>query len=240
MMIINCLVVDDEELARKLISEYISRIGWLIEVGQAKNALEANHFLVNNKIDLVFLDIQMPDISGLQLIKILDHKPEIIITTAYPEYALAGFELNVTDYLLKPFGFDRFLSGVNKAAEQIKLKRLAQHPNEATRYPAPAEKDFIIIKSDQKRIKLRFEDIIHIEGLKEYVSFYTQDKRIIGLYSLKELEDMLPDSFIRIHRSHIVNKNHVESLEGPFVHIANQKIPIGKSYKKEVDDKIFQ
>ena len=119
MIEMQCLIVDDEELARKLISEYISRIDWLVEVGQAKNALEANQFMMNHKIDLVFLDIQMPDISGLQLIKILDQKPEIIITTAYPEYALEGFELNVTDYLLKPFGFNRFLSGINKAAEKI-------------------------------------------------------------------------------------------------------------------------
>ncbi len=233
-----CIIVDDEELARKLLENYVSRIQLLDLVGMAKNSLEANQLVLQNDVDILFLDIQMPDISGIELVKLLHLKPQIIFTTAYPEYALDGFDLNVTDYLLKPFSFERFLTGVNKAIEQIKLKSLAVTPVPQTKI-ADLPLDYMVVKSDQKLLKIKFNDIVYIEGMKEYVAFHTSDERIIALFSLKQLMLDLPDYFIRIHRSFIVNKKFAKAIEGPFVHLNELKLPIGKSFKKDVISQLF-
>ena len=233
-----CIIVDDEELARKLLENYVSRIQLLELVGMAKNSLEANELILQNAVDILFLDIQMPDISGIEFVKLLDIKPQIIFTTAYPEYALDGFDLNVTDYLLKPFSFERFLSGVNKAIEQIKLKSLRSSTAPQTE-SSKLSRDFIIVKTDQKLLKIKYDELVYIEGMKEYVAFHTANERIIGLYSLKQLILDLPDHFLRIHRSYIVNKKFAKGIEGPFVHLDDLKLPIGKSYKKDVLVQLF-
>lgn len=234
----DCIVVDDEELARKLLVNYVSRIESLNLIGTAKNALEANELCLNHSIDIMLLDIQMPDMTGIDLINILDPKPQIILTTAYQDYALEGYNLNVTDYLLKPFGFDRFLVAINKAVELIKLRRRSLELKPVTNVQAEV-KPFILIKNNQRVEKVWLKHIIYIEGMKEYVAFHTDEGRVIGLYALKQLINELPDNFIRIHRSYIVNKDFVKGVEGPFVLLGGLKLPIGKSYKQHVNKNLF-
>jgi DNA-binding LytR/AlgR family response regulator len=228
---IKCLVVDDELLARKLLEDYISKLPGLELVESCKSATEAMKVLEKESIEVMFLDIQMPDISGIDFIKTLKVKPLIILTTAYPEYAIDGYSLDVLDYLLKPISFERFIQSVNKTTEQIKLKRGSETNKEK----------YIIIKSTHKLNKVNYDDIIYIEGLKEYVSFYIKNQeKIITLESLKKLEEILPDNFMRIHRSYIINKNMVKSLYGNMVEIEGKRIDIGKTYKNKVLEELFK
>ncbi|OYT16909.1 MAG: DNA-binding response regulator, partial [Bacteroidetes bacterium 4572_77] len=198
-----CLIIDDEYLARVLISDYVSKLPYLKLVAICKNASEAMEILEKEPIDLMFLDIQMPQLTGMDFVKSLNNKPLTIFTTAYPEYAIDSYELDIIDYLLKPISFERFLLSVKKAQQQFKLIQKTE------------QKNYITIKSEHRLYKVLFQDILYIEGLKEYLSFYTkQGKRIITLESLKALEQKLPDNFTRIHRSYIVNRNEVKSLYG--------------------------
>ena len=200
-------------------------------VGSFKNPVEAAGYLHQQPVDVVFLDIQMPEITGIDLFKSLTHKTQVVFTTAYSEYALEGFELNATDYLLKPFTFERFLKAVNKVAERIGSK-----PD-----PSATPRDYITINADHKVYKLKLTDIHYIEGLKEYVSFYTTDnQRIIALQSLKSLEATLPsDRFIRVHRSYIVPIERIKSLEGNQLRIGEKMIPIGRSYREQLQKNVF-
>ncbi len=239
---INCLVVDDEELARDLVENYINRLSHLNIVAKCSDPLEAMQALQEYKIDLIFLDIQMPNLTGIEFLKTLPNKPHIIFTTAYKEYALEGYELDVVDYLLKPFRFERFLQAVNKVSALIK-KETPQvivseskpiEPNEES------EKDFILVKSDFKVFRIFHKDIIYIESMKEYVAYHTKDQRTLSLGSLKKLEKELPNSqFIRIHKSYIANITHVNVLEGNMIHIHDKKLPIGASYKDAVMKRVF-
>lgn len=233
-MTLNCLIIDDEQLARSLLKEFISKIPYLNLIGECKNPLDAFAFLEKQNIDLIFLDIQMPDLNGIEFLKSLNEKPAVILTTAYSEYALDGFDLDVTDYLVKPFSFDRFLKATNKAKEWNVVK--SKNGNKEVE-----GKNHISIYADHKVYKIKHDDILYIEGLKEYVSFFTSDnKRIITLESLKRLEELLPsDKFIRIHKSYIVPIDKIKSMEGNEVEIGSKKIPIGRSYKEEVVKKIF-
>lgn len=233
---ISCLVVDDEELARTLLHNFIGRLPHLEIVGSCKNPLEAMQVLREKAVDLMFLDIQMPELTGIEFLKTLSGKPLVIFTTAYPEYALEGYQLDVIDYLLKPFSFERFVQAVNKAAEWIRLKSGQLTPN-----PAPGEKkDYLLIKSEHKIHKLFLKDIRYIQSMREYVAYYTEDGRILSLYSLKKLEEELPpELFIRIHKSYIVAIDRVTTLEGNMVHIGNEKLPIGANYREEVMRRIF-
>ncbi|RLD64171.1 MAG: DNA-binding response regulator [Bacteroidetes bacterium] len=240
-MNINCLIVDDEQLARGLLERYISKIPYLSLKKSCKSALEAIDCLQKGDVDLMFLDIQMPDITGIAFLQTLKKKPLVIFTTAYEEYAIDGYELDVIDYMLKPIAFERFLQGANKALEQIKLINTAANTIHITQKTAKNDtKDYIQLKSNHKIYNIKYVDILYIEGLKEYVTFYTKDKKIIVLESLKNLEEKLPkNQFIRIHKSYIVNSDMVESLYGNQLEINNKYIPIGKMYLEKVKKKLF-
>lgn len=245
---IRCLVVDDERLARVLLQNFIAKLPQLELVAQCKNALEASACLQKEKIDLLFLDIQMPGLTGVELLQSLQHQPLVVFTTAYSEYALESYQYGVIDYLLKPFAFNRFLKAVNKASEQITLLRKVEHFSTLT-FPAEQpviateptdKKDFILIKAAHKIYKIKYEDILYIQSMKEYVAIHTKTERILALHSLKKLETELPDDlFIRIHKSYTVSINKVTSLEGNLICIHDQKIPIGSMYKDNVMEKIF-
>jgi DNA-binding LytR/AlgR family response regulator len=231
-----CLIVDDEQPARLLLEEFVKKIPNLALKGMCKNPLEAMEILQKEQIDIMFLDIQMPELTGVEFIKSLQNKPAVIFTTAYSEYAIEGYQLDVTDYLVKPFSFSRFVKAVNKAVEFIDLKKAALKGGE----PVSAHANYILLHADHKIYKVKIDDILYIEGLKEYVSYFTKEKRIIVLQSLKSIEDSLPkDRFIRIHRSYIVPIDRIKSLDGNQVQIGEKLIPIGRSYKDEVMRKVF-
>ena len=195
--------------------------------------------LQENEIDLMFLDIQMPDLTGVEFLKTLKSKPVVIFTTAYQEYALEGYELDVIDYMLKPISFERFVQGVNKAMDFIKLKnKQIQIPSSTPQEKIP--KDFINLKADYKIYKVKHYDILFVEGLKEYVTFYTKAKKYVVLESLKKLEIILPSKkFKRVHKSYIINTEKIDSLYGNTIEIGEHEIPIGKSYANEVKKNLF-
>lgn len=231
-----CLLVDDENLALRLLEDYVNKIPQLTIVGKCQNALSALQILQTQQIDILFLDIQMPDLTGIELIKILKNKPEIILTTAYAEHALEGYQLDVTDYLLKPIPFERFVQAVNKAMEYRNLRNAGVSNLNVSSAPvstaAPAL-DYMFVKSDYKQIKVPYADILYIEGLREYVSIYTKEKRIVTLETLKNLELTLPaQQFLRIHKSYIINTTKVEALNGNMVEMGKIKVPIGKNYRE--------
>lgn len=220
-MKIKCALIDDEELARALLEQFILKVPQLELVGQYKNPLEFLDLSNENKVDLLFLDIQMPEITGTEFLKSLREKPVVVFTTAYPEYALEGYQLDVADYLVKPFSFDRFLHSVQKVSQLI-----------GQRQPTS---DLLVINAGHKTFRVNANDILYIEGLREYVSYYTNDgQRIVALESLKKLEEeILPkDKFIRVHKSYIININRAKVIEGNTISIADKKIPIGASYKE--------
>jgi len=245
-MAYTCIVIDDEQLARTLLESYIAKIPQLELVGQFKSPLEAMTLLQSGTVDLMFLDIQMPDITGTDLLKSLSDLPLTVFTTAYKEYALEGYSLGVIDYLLKPFSFTRFLQATNKALQQLRLSQ-GTPSNGETEVNVSTQsdeqlKDYLVVKADHKLHKLLFKDILYVEGLREYVAYYRKDDRIIALQSLKKLEELLPNQdFIRAHKSYIIAIKQVKSLDGNQLEMQNGKlIPIGKSYKEEVLKKCFQ
>ena len=207
-MKIRCIIVDDEQLARTLIQSFVEKIPFLEFSASFRSPLQAIQFINENQVDLMFLDIQMPDLTGIEMLKSVKNKPVTIFTTAYSEYALEGYELEIIDYLLKPFSFERFVQSVNKSAELIELRKQhnsSKQPEE--QLSAPSTKDYIILKADHRTHKVYFDDIDYIEGLKEYVSFFTKTERIIVLESLKRLEETLPvHKFIRTHK--ILHRSH--------------------------------
>lgn len=237
MRTINCLIVDDEELARNLIENYIQRLPYLKIVAKCSNPIEAMQILQYERVDLLFLDVQMPELTGIELLRSLNPRPLVVLTTAYKEYAFEGYELDVIDYLLKPFRFERFLQAVNKASKLLKKEPLVQEKS----VPTPSDdKDYILVKSDFKVFRIFYADIHYIESMKEYVAYHTNNGRILSLGSLKKLETLLPASqFMRIHKSYIVAKSKVAALEGNLVHIANKKLPIGTSYREKVMKDLF-
>lgn len=227
------IIVDDEPLALEVLETYLTHFPELNLQAKCANAVEAFEALSEGDIDLMFLDIQMPQISGIDFLKSLKNPPKVIFTTAFSNYALEGFELNAVDYLLKPFSLERFTKAVQKFKE-IYAK------NDKTLSEAEAP-DYIFVKADKKLIKLRFEDIFHVEGLKDYVMLHTPGGRIVTLQTMKSLEEKLPSSnFIRVHRSYIVNLNLIELLETNSVTVNKKKIPIGKNYKDELFNVINQ
>lgn len=233
---IRCAIVDDEFLARQYLSDYVSKIPFLELVGDFNSPLKVIDLIKKGKIDLLFLDIQMPDITGLDFLRTLDKQPLVIFTTAYKEYALEGYEFNVTDYLLKPFSFERFLKAVNKVSEALENK--TSYPE--TEQPSPKlYDDYLTIRADRKHYKINYDNLIYIEGQKAYVTFHTSNKKITALASLKELEEKLPEKkFIRIHKSYIVSIKHIDSLEGNLIEINKNQLPVGKSYRKAIE-KVF-
>jgi len=229
----NCIIVDDEQLARNLLENYLSKINSVQLIGVCKNGKEALEILNAKQVDLLITDIQMPEMLGTDMIKSLEKIPLVIFTTAYKDYALEGFELDAIDYLLKPFSFERFQKAIAKAQSyfELKGKQIAA---------ADLKSNYLTIKADHKLYKVQYADIKYIEGMREYVSFYTATGRITALMSLKFLESNLPkDIFVRCHKSYIVNKNMVEAMEGHNLLIQTKQIPIGALYKEAVVAEIF-
>ena len=237
---LTCLIVDDEELARTLLENYVTRLPYLSLVGKCSNPIEALQLLQHQSVDLIFLDIQMPEMIGTDFLKTLSQKPMVVFTTAYAEYALEGYELNVVDYLLKPFPFERFLQAVNKASDLAKLKSKEGSNSTISSESSTNEKNYILVKSEHKVHRIFFDDIQYIQSMREYVAYFTPNGRILSLGSLKKLETDLPkNQFLRIHKSYIISKVKVSTLEGNIVHIGKEKIPIGASYREGVLKLLF-
>jgi DNA-binding LytR/AlgR family response regulator len=235
---INILIVDDEPLALDILEAYISRLPDLNLVQRCNNAIEANEALKNNSIDLMFLDIQMPQLTGVEFLKSLTKPPLVVFTTAYSNYAIESYELNVVDYLLKPIPFDRFMKAVNKATEQIELHHKAEHVAEETHHE-PDGPDHFFVKSDKKFVRIKYHDILYIEGLKDYVIIRMDSSRVITLQTMKSLEERMPSNlFRRIHRSYIVNVDRITAIDGNMVELLEKgvakHIPIGKNYRDEL------
>jgi DNA-binding LytR/AlgR family response regulator len=223
----NCIAVDDEPLALDIIEAYVARHPELTLVARCNNAAEASEVLKKHKVDLMFLDIQMPEITGLSFVKSLEHKPLFMFTTAYPDYALEGFELDAIDYLLKPIAYDRFEKGVEKALEYYKIKQNADVAE------SDLENEHFFVKANQKLIKLSYSEIYYVEAFADYVKIFLADKKIVTLQTMKNMELKLPpDMFSRVHRSFIVNRNHVASFSTSVCEVNEVKIPIGKNYKE--------
>jgi len=238
------LIVDDEFLARKLLQGYVQKMPNLELVGTAQNSFEAFSFIKDHPIDILLLDIHMPDLNGIELARTLKNVPVIIFTTAYSEYALESYEVSATDYLLKPITLPRFLQAIEKAERVLANRTVTatqpekepEQPQEASPIPKGGEgagpSSFIMVKADYRLYKINFDDLLYIEGQHEYVSFYTKGKRITALYSLKALEEQLPpERFVRVHKSYIVSINDISEIEQLSVTVAGQKIPIGGSYR---------
>ena len=229
----NCLIVDDEAIARKLLVEYIAKIPELELCGTCNTALEAMQYLRNHQVDILLLDIQMPDITGLDFIDTLDKRPFTILTTAYSEYAVKSYELGVEDYLLKPIEFDRFYKAIGRFTRK-------QGPHiSITENTSPSKPDKLFVKSDNKIIKINFQDILVIHGKGAYVQIIlTNNRKIITLQSMSKLEEVLPKHFFRTHRSHIVNINHIDSIEGNTIYLGDQIVVLSKNKRDEFFDKI--
>jgi len=231
----NTIIVDDEPLAQDVLETYIEKIPELNLIGKCSNALEANEMLKSESIDLMFLDIQMPQLTGIDFLKTLSKPPMVIFTTAYPNYALDGFELNALDYLLKPISLERFMKAVNKALEQYELQ--SREGGESS--SSEEDPDFIFVKADKKLVKVKYDDILYIEGLKDYVIIRMDADRVITLQTMKSLEAKMPqDRFKRIHRSYIVNLDRINAIVGNMVEVIEKKetkhLPIGKNYRDEL------
>ncbi|WP_452229985.1 MULTISPECIES: LytR/AlgR family response regulator transcription factor [unclassified Lacinutrix] len=234
-----CIIIDDEPLAIDIIESYCQAIGGIEVICTFTNAIKALDFINNNTIDLVFSDIEMPNISGIELIKSLEGKvPYFIFTTAYPEYALEGFDLNAVDYLVKPIPFPRFIKAVNRVKEMIRLNdsNTSFNFSSAGGEIASHEDNFIFVKSEYENLKIDMHAIKHIQGLKDYLKIHSEDaKPILTLMSFREIQSKLPEStFIRVHRSYIVNVNKITSIQKNRIVIKDERIPIGESYKSMV------
>lgn len=234
MKVIKCLIVDDEPPAIRLIEKYLSRVPFLELVSSTTNALTALSVIEDGGIDLVFMDIQMPDLTGLQLSKLVKGKTKIIFTTAYPQFAIQSYEVDAVDYLLKPFEFERFYEAVLKVKSSFKTE-IKEVPKEVD--------DFIFIKTDGKNNfeKVQINEICYIEGLKNYVAIHLKDRQVITNNTLKSIEDFLPTSdFVKTHKSFIVSLRHITKTDSLNVFINGKSIPIGDTYKKELFEIIQQ
>lgn len=229
------IIVDDEPLAQDILETFVEKIPSLELVKKCNNAIEAFEVLKHEEIDLMFLDIQMPQLTGIEFLKSLKNPPMVIFTTAYDHYALEGYELNVIDYLLKPISLERFMKAVNKAQNQYELLKGDATPAVAIADADP--NDFIFVKADKKLVKVKYSEIKYIEGLKDYVIIRTDTGRVITLQTMKSLEEKLPmNLFKRIHRSYIVALDKIEAIVGNMVEIDKKHLPIGKNYRDELLD----
>lgn len=235
-MSLRCLIVDDEPLAHDIILRYMEDVPFLENCGQCYRATEALDFLSRHTIDLIFLDIRMPKLNGLEFLRTLQQRPLVIITSAYEEHALESFELDVCDYLLKPFRFDRFLKAANRALSDYTLKQQAAAIPAAVPPVVPASASQIYIKSDKKQILLNLEDVLYLESLGNYVKVWEAERFLLTPRTLSSFESQLPaDTFIRIHKSYILNKKFVRYIEGNTISLRNGKqLPLGKNYKHVV------
>ena len=230
---IKCLVIDDELPARDVLQKHIADVEALELAGTCTNAVEALSFLQSNTVDLLFLDIQMPYILGTNFIRTLKNPPKVIFTTAFRKYAIEGFELDAVDYLLKPISFDRFLKSVNKIL-QVNLQSNTTITTATENHSEPAQ-PFLYLRVDRKMVKVLFNDILYIEGLRDYIRIFTTSKTIVTKHLLATLEEMLPsDAFLRIHRSYIVSISKIDSYNTDTIEIGKKELPIGRLYKHDV------
>jgi len=229
-MILKTLIIDDEPLAQNVLRKYAEDIKSIEIKGFCKDALEAMEIIEKQPIDLIFLDINMPKLSGIEFLKTLKNPPMVILTTAYTDYALEGYELNVLDYLVKPFSFVRFLKAVQKAEQQIQLLQKTK---------AKEKPESVFIKSNKKTYQVKFSEIVYIEGLGDYIKIYTEKSHLVTNLSMKKMEELLPTSeFYRIHKSHIVNRMKIIAIEGNMVELPGIKLTIGSNYRANFFNRI--
>jgi DNA-binding LytR/AlgR family response regulator len=241
---LNCLIVDDEPIAQDVLANHIGKVPQLHLVQKSNNAIEAFEAIHKNNIDLLFLDINMPVMTGLSFLRSLKDPPAVILTTAYTEYAVEGYELDVIDYLLKPIPFDRFLKAVNKAIAKLQsggkqVQHIAEehipNANQAVPAPAVADKQYFFIKADGKLVKVNYADIKFIEGMKDYLKIHTSTGMIVTHYTMKAMEEQLPsDKFMRVHKSYIIALNAIKAIEGNIIFLDKEKaeVPLGNSFKE--------
>jgi len=235
-----CIVVDDEPIARQYLSDYVAKMPQLELLAVFSSAKDAWEMIETGTVELVFLDIQMPGLTGIELIRSLQKKPAVILTTAYSEYALEGYELDVADYLLKPISFDRFARAVNKVAGRLE-KQAGSTSNGLLQADEKesANRDFIFVKSGYKSVKVNISDILYVEGMKEYVVIHTKDKKFTKLDRMKNMENFLKEKgFIRIHKSYIVSLKGIDAVFGNIVEINGTQLPLGRSFRDEVKEKL--
>lgn len=220
---LRCIIVDDEPVARKVLREFIEQVPYLALSGQFENTAKADLFLKGNAADLILLDIEMPKVSGLTWLKTLADKPMVILSTAFPKYALEGYELDIIDYLLKPIAFSRFTKAVQKAREYAEIKEGRLNPS------------ILFVRSDKRIERIDVRDILYIESLGNYVSICAGQKNLIAYLTLKGLESQLPmNEFIKVHQSYIINFNRVDAIEGNQLLVGNKSFPIGRNYRDKV------
>lgn len=221
---IKCLIVDDEPLAVQLLTSYVNKMDQLELAGSFSNPLDALSFTQTNAIDLIFLDVQMPELNGVQFAKVIDKKSKIIFTTAYPDYAVEGFELNAVDYLVKPITLQRFIESVNRVIESN---------NESTNSSSTEnKKDFMMVKTEHRLQKINYADILYFKGMGDYVSIVTTNERIMTLENMKSFAEKLPDSFIRVHKSYIISIDKIMFIERNRIGIQDELIPISATYQE--------
>jgi DNA-binding LytR/AlgR family response regulator len=234
--IYSVVIIDDENPARVLLKEYLDKIPNMKLLGNFPNPVEAMTLLSSQKVDILLTDIQMPDIHGVDLVKNLNQSLTVIFTTAYSQYAIEGFNLDVADYLLKPIAFPRFAQAIQKAVQRVEMKDIAENSLTKTENSNPIS-NFILIKADYKIYKVNYDDLFYIEGQHEYVTFHTVNHNITAYYNLKDLENELSAShFIRSHKSYIISLKYIEYIENNFVFVKGSKLPIGATYKNKLLD----
>lgn len=232
-MKITCIAIDDEPLALDKMRNYILRVGYLDLLETFDNGLDALEFIKENKVDLIFLDIQMEELTGIQMLESMKEKPKVVLTTAYHEYAVQGYELDVCDYLLKPISFQRFL----QACEKVHDTLLGENLQSSTQQPTQMKEDqtdYFFVKNGTITQKINFDDILFVEGMKDYLRIHTEKEKVMTLLSFKKLEEILPsEKFIRIHKSYVIAINKMDSIERNRVKIKGELLPIGDSYRRE-------
>jgi len=220
----NCIIIEDEPLAAEILVQYIKEVAFLKLIKVCHDAIEASDYLLNNKVDLIFLDIQLPKIDGITFLKTLHNSPKVIITSAYNQYAIDGYDHNVIDYLLKPISLSRFLKAVHKLYYN-------QFPNEVS--SPESESEFMFFNVNKKKVKIYLKDVFYIESQKEYIKIFTSQSTVVTKMTITDLEDILPErEFLRIHRSFIVAKNKIDAFTSTEVEVNKKLIPIGRSYKE--------
>ncbi len=228
--VVNCIIVDDEPMAREILDNHLQKVDAIKVVATCKNAVEAFNEINSNQIDLIFLDINMPEISGLSFAKSINKNIKVVFTTAYREYAIDGFNLQAVDYLLKPISFERLLQAVNKFIGESNVVEVNSTP-EIT----PDKNDFVFVRADRKMVKINFSEINYVESLSDYIKFHLNDKLIMTRETISSIEAKLPkEDFLRIHRSYIVSMSKIESFTNEFIEIHKKALPISRSYKKDV------
>lgn len=229
---ITCIIIEDEKPAQEVLRSFIAKAEWITLSAVFGDAIEAIDYLKKNDVDVIFLDIQIPGITGIDFLKILKNPPQVIITTAYSDYAIEAFELDVRDYLMKPFSFDRFLKAVNRISPKPEAQQIHQLQ------PVANEKSFAFFNVNKMMVKVRFDDIRYIESMREYVYIYTDDNKIITKIGLGEIENLLGTNFLRIHRSYVINRDKITAFNAEEIFIGKAALPIGTNYKKMIESSL--